>query len=234
MPVPAVSEISSAVAVLKKVADYIRKDQAAAYSLPTDVSVTLDSRAVAAFLPADFTQFTTADGSLTVERVPDEDKPNLVRLTAHPFPAESKLWNGPDVIPNKWFRSMLASLFHDLIWVHAGEIAAALGKRELEVLRWGGDALYLIWVYGSEDSFLGQREAWLSFQATQYAAPWYHKIKRLFGALALAVALGAAAVGCSEGCFTPPDGAVVDISGGEVVEAVMQEQGDGLGRAISP
>lgn len=39
-------------------------------------------------------------------------------------------------------------------------------------------------------------------------------------------ALAAAAI--LSGCYTLPDGAVVEVTGAEVVENVMREQGDGL------
>lgn len=214
--------MAKAVSALKAALDYAKRDQRAKYALPGEVSVSLRSRRLARLLPEGF-NYTTRDGSLTVTRLGPEN----VRLTAHPFPAESGLWNGPDAIPNKWFRSMLASLFHDLIWGHADELAAAIGKSRVEVLRWGNDALYLLWVWASDDSWLGRREAWLAFQATQFAAPWYHKIKRLLGAFLLATLLVFAA-GCSEGCYSLPDGGVTDVTGAEIIHSVIETQGDGL------
>lgn len=221
----AATGLTAAVAVLRKAIEYARRDQAAAYSLPGDVSVTIRSRSVAGFPQPDFTSYTTRDGSLTVERLDER----TTRLTAHPFPAESKLWNGPDVIPNKWFRSMLASLFHDLIWVHGEELAGAMGQTTVRTLRWGGDVLYLVWRAASEGSPVGRCEAWLAFQSTQWAAPWYHRLKDLLGALLVMSAILAAA-GCSDGCYSPPDGEVLEIGGADVIHSVMQTQGDGLGK----
>jgi hypothetical protein len=202
------------------VAEYLKKDQAADYSLPEDVSVSIRSKRVAD-LPT--REFTTADGTLTVAL--DADDPLGIRLTAHKFP-RAGLWNGPDVLRNNSLRRMLASLFHDLIWEHADELAEAWQTDKTEVLRWGNDVLYLVWAWASEDSWLGRREAWLSFQATNFAAPWYHRVKEALACLAAASLLS--------GCYTLPDGAVVEVTGAEVVERVMAEQGDGLSEPARP
>lgn len=211
------SEQKKILAILAKAcADYIRNDQKADYPLPEPVSVVVRSRRVAKLVKA---PYTTRDGSLAVMPL-GEDR---VRLTANRF-GRSGLWNGPDVIPNKRLRAMLASLFHDLIWIHAAELAAAWGISSVEVLRWGGDVLYLVWVWASRDSWWGRREAWLAFQGTQFAAPWYHGLKG-----ALGVSCVSAALLLMPGCFSLPDGEVESVDGAEVVEQVMHDYGDGLG-----
>lgn len=204
----------------KAVAKYIRDDQAADYPLPAPVTVIVKSRRVAAFVKS---PYTTKDGSLSVTPLGD----NKVELTAHAFP-RSGLWNGPDAIPNDTLRGMLASLYHDLIWGHASELCEAWKCYQVDLLRWGGDVLYLVWVWASKDSWWGRREAWLAFQATNFAAPIYHKAKKaLAKATCIAVLLGLCA-GCS-GCFSVPDGEVESVDGVDVVRQVMKDYGDGLG-----
>ena len=203
----------------KAVKEYIRNDQKADYPLPGPVEVVVRSRRVAALVRS---PYTTKDGSLSVTPLGE----SRVRLVAHKFGREG-LWNGPDAIPNDTLRGMLASLYHDLVWEHADELAAVWGCSKLEVLRWGGDVLYLVWVWASEDSWWGRREAWLAFQVTDFAAPWYHRLRKVVGKAILALVLLGCA-GCS-GCFSLPDGEVESVDGVEVVRQVMKDYGNGLG-----
>ena len=205
----------------KAVARYIRDDQAADYPLPAPVEVTIKSWKLSEFVKA---PYTTKDGTLSITPLGD----HRLRLTAHAFPRSGK-WNGPDAIPNDTLRGMLASLFHDLIWEHASELCNAWGCYQTDLLRWGNGVLYLVWVWASKDSWWGRREAWLAFQATEYAAPVYHKIKKIFDKTATAIVLSALCAGCS-GCFSVPDGEVESVDGVEVVEQVMKDYGNGLGK----
>lgn len=211
--------MSAIAAALKAARKYLAADQNATYGLESPVSVTIRSERVAAPWLPPAAPFTTKDGFLSIMW----REPGVVTLTANPFPPAARVWNGPDVIPNKWFRSMLASLFHDLIWIHDKELAKHLGCSETEVRRWGNDVLYLIWKWASDDSLWGRCEAWLAFQTCQFAAPGYRTARRLLGrALLCALLLGAAA-GCSEGCYSLPDGGVIDAAGTAAVEAAMDQ-----------
>lgn len=201
----------------RAVAAYLKADQEADYELPERVAVVIEDEDFAAFAKSDFD-----NGVLGVERLGVD----RVRLIAHAFPRKG-LWNGPDILRNNTFRRMLSSLFHDLIWVYRRELAAAWGTDEVAVMRWGGDALWLVWTWASRDSWLGRREAWLAFQITQSAAPVYHKAKKLLGKATAVVAVSLCA-GCA-GCFSTPKGRVVSVEGADVIRRVMQEQGDGLG-----
>ncbi len=205
----------------KAVAKYIRDDQRADYPLPAPVRVVIRSWRLSEFVKA---PYTTKDGTLSVTPLGD----HRLELIAHAFPRSGK-WNGPDLLPNDNLRSMLASLFHDLIWEHAGELCDAWKCYQTDLLRWGNGCLYLIWVWASKDSWWGRREAWLAFQATEYAAPVYHKVKKLFSKTATAIVLAALCAGCAGGCFSVPDGEVESIDGVETVEQVMSDYGDGLG-----
>lgn len=205
--------------IAEAVKNYVKEDQRADYPLPGEVSVVVKSRKVASLVRS---PYTTKDGSLTVEPVDERH----VRLVAHKF-VRCGLWNGPDAIPNNTLRGMLASLYHDLIWVHAAELAAAWGCTELNILRWGGDVLYLVWMWASKDTWWGRREAWLAFQVTDFAAPFYHRllprVKKAVGATVLALLCS----GCT-GCYSLPDGEVESVDGVEVVEQVMRDFGNGL------
>lgn len=201
----------------RAVAAYLKADQEADYELPERVAVVIEDEDFAAFAKTNFD-----NGVLGVEKLGG----GRIRLVAHAFPRKG-LWNGPDILRNNTFRRMLSSLFHDLIWVYRRELAAAWGVDEVAVMRWGGDALWLVWSWASQDSWWGRREAWIAFQVTQTAAPVYHKAKKLFGKATAVVAVSLCA-GCA-GCFATPKGRVVSVEGADVIRRVMQEQGDGLG-----
>ena len=184
--------------LVRAAAEYLRKDQAADYPLPDSVVVVIRSRRVAKLVTK---PYTTKDGSLSVTPLGE----NRVELRANRF-LRSGLWNGPDILPNTTLRSMLASLFHDLVWEHADELAAAWGASKLKVLRWGGDVLYLVWLF-------------LAKSAASFAL--------IVAATVLLLALASCA-GCS-GCFSVPDGEVESVDGVETVKRVMKEYGNGLG-----
>jgi len=197
-----------------KVIKYIKADNAASYGLDEEVSVVLEGEDVASIggTLSQLTEYTTKDGSLTIEST----SAFAVRLTAHPFPVESHLWNGPDVIANNQYRSMLASLFHDLIWEHGDELAEAWGVTKRDVLTWGDGVLYALWIYASEDSLRGRIEARVAWQVCEFSKGWYHSLKKLLGLHCLAFALLLAA-----GCGTPPDWQVAEISGTNAVLRAM-------------
>lgn len=213
-----------AIATAKKVAKvankaikYIKADNDAAYGLDEEVSVLLEGEDVASIggTLTQMTGYTTNDGSLTVET----PSAFAVRLTAHPFPASARLWNGPDVIANNQYRSMLASLFHDLIWGHADELARAWGVSRRDVLTWGNGVLYALWMYASADSVRGRIEARLAWMACEFSKSWYHTVKKWLGLHSILFALLIAA-----GCGTPPDWQVVEITGTNAVLRAMGRQ----------
>ena len=204
--------------IAKAVAKYIRDDQRASYPLPSKVRIVVRSEKLAKPVVAPF----AIEGCPLEIRALGDGRIELVSL---PFDRESKNWNGPDGIPNNRFRSMLASLFHDLIWKYASRIAAAWHTTEKEVLRWGNGILYLVWLWASEDSWWGRREAWMAYQVTTFVAPVYRKAKKALGFAGVVIAVGVSA-GC--GCYTVPDGEVEEVDGAETVRQVMQDYGNGV------
>ena len=200
--------------VADKIIKYVKADNEACFGLDEEVSVVLmgdDVGLVAGHFIED--AYTTADGSLSIK--PEWSNGWLIRLVAHPFAAESRLWNGPDVIANNQYRSMLASLFHDLIWEHGDELAKAWGVSKQDVLRWGDGVLYALWMYASEDSRRGRIEARVAWQVCEWSRGWYHRLKKLLGLHCLAYALLLA------GCSTPHDWTVSEITGTNAVLRAM-------------
>lgn len=192
-----------------KVLKYIRDDAAHSYGIDEDVSVVLRGAGVSPFLSELDGAFTTADGSLTIEALGND----RVRLTAHPFAADAHLWNGPDLLPDTQYRSMLASLFHDLIWIHKAELAAAFGWDVQAVLEWGNDVLYTIWVWASGNA-VQRLEARLAWHVCNLAAPWYHAAKKSLKLCCLTALLVSA---LAAGCVSPPAWEVESAAGTNAV-----------------
>jgi hypothetical protein len=224
--------MSAIAAALKAARKYLAADQKARYGLPAPVAVTLASEGAAAPWEGR-APFMTADGTLRVEWL----EPGLVRLEARAFPAESGLWNGPDLIPNKWFRSMLASLFHDLVLAHVAEIAIATGLTAAQVWKWANAVLWLVWdgadeaANGTRRTWMGRAESWLAFQTCSLGGPWYSRLAKALKRILCLTAAGVALAlpwGCAGGCAALPDGALVGVEGADVINSVMQTQGDGL------
>ena len=204
--------------VQKAIREYMRNDQKASYPLSGDVWVTIKGGRAAKRVP-EHTRFTTADGSLTIEKWDT----GLVRVTAHAFQRASKLWNGPDVLKNNELASMFASLFHDLMWFHRKEIGEALGMTPKEVMRLANDVFVLAW-RAIDPSLKGRIKSYFAFQAVSAAVPWWPAVKKAIAGVTLACLLS----GC-EGCFSLPGGEVEEVGGVDVVQSVMDKYGDGLG-----
>ena len=124
-----------AMKVAEKVIKYVKTDNEATFGLDEEVSVVLFGEDIALIRGGGCVEeITTADGSLMITPIENTYYPDwAVRVTAHPFPASSHLWNGPDLLKNNKYRSMLASLFHDLVWEHRTEIAKAWHTSEKAV-----------------------------------------------------------------------------------------------------
>ena len=204
--------------VHRAVRDYMRDDQRASYPLTGDVWVTINGGRTAKRVP-DGTRFTTADGSLTIEKWGS----GIVRITAHAFQRASKLWNGPDILKNNKLESMFASLFHDLMWIHRVEIGEALGLTPKQVMRLANDVFILAW-RAIDPSLKGRIQSYFAFQAVSAAVPWWPWIQKALATVALSFLLA----GC-EGCWSMPGGEVVEVGGVDVVQGVMDVYGDGLG-----
>ena len=202
-------------------AEWLRQDQGASYPLDAPVTAIVKSKKLARLLPDEF-DFTTRDGSLTIQRLPD----TRVLLRANAFARGMRLWNGPDLIPDDNLAAMVASLFHDLIWAHRVELAAVLGASEMQILQWGSDAFILVWRF-VDPSLSGRIESYFAFQAVSAGKYVYHPVKKLLG---LSGAVTCAALSLfAAGCASIPDGEVESIEGIDAVERAMQAGGFAAG-----
>lgn len=181
---------------IKSLIGYIEKDRNAKYGLERQASLTIDGDGTN--IPRNIDC-----GVLHIHNVGK----NQVLLMCDPFDAETGLWNGPDIIPNDLHDgSFEASLWHDLIWFYASEIAETTGMSISAVKQWGNDLFYAAWVYYA--GLYGKRvtlRARIAYWAVSLAKSWYGRVK---GVLLLAI-LASVVSGCS-GCYTPPDWTVTD------------------------
>ena len=207
-------------------AEWLRQDQGASYPLDAPVTAVVKSRKLARLLPGDF-DFTTQDGSLTIQRLSEK----RVLLRANAFSRGMRLWNGPDLIPDDKLAAMVASLFHDLIWAHRVELADVLLATEMQVLQWGNDAFLLVWRF-VDPSLAGRVKSYFAFQAVSAGKYVYHPAKRLLGLSGVATLLCVSLL-CA-GCFSLPDGEVESIDGIDAVERAMQAGGFASGEEAAP
>lgn len=131
---------------------------------------------------------------------------DTVRLDAAIFRAIMRIWNGPDGIKNTVKDGRLeASLWHDLVWYFAKNIAAAWGCSVLEVLDWANGLFHAAWKeYGEmypSAKFVPQK-ARVAYGVTHFAAPWYHRFKQIFGLSLVVLCICGGCQGCA--LFEPP------------------------------
>ena len=139
----------------------------------------------------------------------DEDN---VRFHAEPFAATTGYWNGPSVVADFDDGRIEASLFHDLIWTWADEIAEANGMTAEEVRTWSNKHLAIMWrEYGNGKGckpWAVRFKAWAAANlCNSWAARWWRRLTVL--------ALLATMIGGCAGCLQIPDWTVTDA--GEVV-----------------
>lgn len=135
----------------------------------------------------------------------------LVRLSADAFVAALRLWNGPNVIPNNLKDgSMEMSLWHDLTWAYAAQIAKILGVSAQDVMAWADgilDAAYRGYgkiKYGKDT----RTRARIAFNICEWSRHWWRKV--FPGAVSLVISCCLLA-GCS-GCVSPPNWEMEDAS----------------------
>ena len=131
---------------------------------------------------------------------------DTVRLDCAPFDPWSRRWNGPDLVGNKIKDGRLeSSLWHDQTWFFAILIAEYWGCSVLEVLQWANSLFAAAWKdyakFYPNAKFVNLKVR-CAYGATQFAAPWYHRLKRIFG-LTLVVLCVSGCTGCA--LFDAPD-----------------------------
>ena len=151
-----------------------------------------------------------------VLKITSECGGNTVRLDASLFRALMRYWNGPDGIKNSVRDGRLESSFwHDLIWSFAKDIARAWGCRVVDVLAWANGLFHAAWKdYGDHypSARFVKQKARVAYGVVNFATPWYHRVKKLFG---LSVVLICVCGGC-DGCAfiePPPEVYVTGSSG---------------------
>lgn len=194
---------------MNKIIEYIKDDLTHWYGLKEDVSVTIQGEDVTDIFGVH--ERMVCVGKLTIW---SDTTNNKVVLTAHPFTIDEQLWNGANVIPNTKYESMLASLFHDLLYEYMEEIAEQLHTSVGTVRKWADKVLYCIW---SESATSG----WERFKAKagyfvcRTFGGIFHNIGKFFLIL---LALYFA------GCCTP-NWKLTETTNGEAVKEVI-ENGD--------
>lgn len=130
---------------------------------------------------------------------------DLVRLDASVFRAYMRFWNGPDLLKNKVKDGRLeSSLWHDLVWFFAKDIAKKWGCSVEEVLEWANGLFYAAWKdYGEHypDAKFVPQKARAAYGVVHFSAPWYHRFKKIFG-LSVVVLCVSGCQGCA--LFDPP------------------------------
>ena len=140
---------------------------------------------------------------------------NTVRLDSSAFRAVMRYWNGPDLVNNKIKDGRLeSSLWHDLIWVFAKDIAKEWGCRVVDVMCWANGLFHAAWKdYGNHypSARFVKQKARIAYGVVSFATPWYHRAKKILGLSVVVLCLS----GCS-GCSLiepPPDIRVAGSSG---------------------
>ncbi len=204
-------------AILKKAVDlarlgieYVERDQKIMLGLTRPQWVVFEGPGIARG------SFDNGILAITSRRGGGADGADVVRLDARAFSALMRFWNGPDGICNKVGDGRLeSSLWHDLTWKFAAQIAAEWGFTEMEVLLWANALFAAAWKGYAKfypDARFVNLKVRVAYGATQFAAPWYHRLKRILGFTVFAVCF----VGC-HGCALfdapPADVVMVDSSG---------------------
>lgn len=136
---------------------------------------------------------------------------NKVVLTAHPFAANDKMWNGPNVIPNDDYESMLASLFHDLLYTHLYLIAKQLNCSVSDIRKWADQVLYAIWA-GASRSKLEKFKARIGYAVCRVFGGIFTSLSKWFMFIIAILAIA--------GCCVP-DWNLEDVQGEEAVKEVI-------------
>jgi len=161
------------------------------------------------------------NGFLKITSAKDGD---CVRLDAAVFRAVMHFWNGPDLINNKGKDGRLeSSLWHDLIWYFAKEIAVAWGCSVADVLDWANGLFYAAWKdYGEHypSAKFVKQKARVAYGVVHFAAPWYHRVKKIFGLALVVLCVCSGCHGCA--LFDPPPDVHVTGSSGAFTDSDVE------------
>lgn len=208
------SKGAMAVAGLVKAFQYIKDDLTSWYSLKEQVSVRIKGEGINELLGKQEQMHHI--GKLGIY---NDVSDSSVLLIAYPFEASEQLWNGANIIPNTDYESMLASLFHDLLYGYLEELAKEFKCTESEMRKFADDVLWVIW-FCKARSNTERIKAHIGYRVCRWFGGVFKSLSKWFY-LVLAVSLFS---GCS--CFTPPpDWELVEVENGEAVaESFMTQE----------
>lgn len=190
----------------KNVVDYIAEDIAGHYGLKQEVSVTIKGNNVTKI-------FGNEERMICVPFLTmwSDTTDGKVVLTAHPFTANDRMWNGPNVIPDDDFESMLASLFHDLLYTHLELIAKQLNCSVSDVRKWADQVLFCIWS-GAARNPIEKLKARIGYGVCRAFGGIFTSLTKWFIFIIAILALA--------GCCVP-DWTLEDIQGEDAVKEVI-------------
>ena len=191
-----------------KVIDYIRNDLNKHYGLKSEVSVRLQGEGVNDLFGKQ--ERMVCGNHLTIYSDPITTS---VTLTAHPFTIKDELWNGPNIIPNDDYESMLASLFHDLLYVNLFFLSCKLDCSESEIRKWADKVLYAI-LSGASRSKLERFKARLGYGVCRAFGGIFTSLTKWFMFLIAILTI--------TGCCVP-DWNLEDVQGEEAVKEVIKD-----------
>lgn len=189
-----------------KAIDYIRDDLNNHYGLKSEVSVRLHGEGITDIFGKQERMICV--NHLTIWSDTTEGK---VVLTAHPFTIKDELWNGPNVIPDDDYESMLASLFHDLLYVNLLFLSRVIDCSESELRKWADQILYAIWS-GASRSKIEKIKARLGYGVCRAFGGIFTSVTKWFMFIIAILTLA--------GCCVP-DWNLEDVQGEEAVKEVI-------------
>lgn len=189
-----------------KVVDYVRNDLTNYYGLQQEVSVVVRGEGVTEL-------FGNEERMICVPflTIWSDTTGKKVVLTAHPFTANDKMWNGPNVIPNDDYESMLASLFHDLLYANLELLSKQTNQPTSEVRRWSDKILYCVWSSASR-SKIERIKARIGYGVCRCFGGIFHSLTKWFIFIVAILTLA--------GCCVP-DWTLDEVQGEDAVKEVV-------------
>ena len=191
---------------MKKIIDFIKDETGTHYELKEEVSVTISGKGVTDI-------FGICEQMICLDNLTIwfDSTDNKVVLTAHPFKSDELMWDGVTGLPDTDYESMLASLFHDLLYVYMEDLSSKINKPVKEVRKWADQIFWAIW-NGASRSWVEKLKAKIAFGTVRTFGGIYHTVSKWF--------LIIAALSLLSGCCVP-DWNLDDVENGEAVQEVI-------------
>lgn len=190
--------------LLKKAIAYIDEDMNRHYELK--------ETAFAVFTGTNIGRGSFDNGILCIDSAPGGD---VIKMKARPFKAETKYWNGPDIIPDDLDDgSFEMSLWHDLVCEFKKEIAVEWKTTEDAVVEWANKILPTAWIgYGEKKEtrpIALETRAKIGFNVVEAGRKWWNpwaainKLLRKCKKVIPLILIAATLTGCTS-CSAIPD-----------------------------